>query len=378
MGTQTTHDEKLVHTLMTGAVDFHSHGVGRFDFSEIPSLALHEIENTLAAKQHRAILTLYLPKDNFDSFLALMDVFHLGKTNGLYPHIAGIALEGPLLSSPGGTPKTGVWMPTKRQWLSLAACGKKGLVYSVLSPDAEFPAKVDSTNLDIPPNDITWVAETLLQGGVLPAAGHFKKSDPLKSAQQLQLIFDVVAAWGQGSTITDHLWNDMPLNFKHAWRTPTAKQERAIDIHRLTQSHWTLNNMDDMLGPVPATMIRNARKGLVKLCQNFDGEHVDLYVISKAAPLIGTENMLMMTDSIESMTLGGRRLHTEAGSSLLYQDEGIVACGSKNVKDQICNMLDIGFSAQDIRLITQTTPNQLLRYEQTTSRHNKKDQAVCI
>ncbi len=118
--------------------------------------------------------------------------------------------------------------------------------------------------------------------------------------------------------------------------------------------------MDETLGPVPATMIRNALKGVVKIALNFDGEHVDLAVSKKTVELVGAENMLMMTDSIESKRLAGRQLHTQSGSTLLYQDEGIVAAGSLGVAHQIKNMEDIGLSRDQIKMIVSLNPAYLL------------------
>ena len=194
-----------VNSLVNDAIDVHCHGVGRFDFTEITNLNFLEIERILASRHHNSILTLYLPENNFDDFLNMMQLFSVGKEAGLYPHISGISLEGPLLASHGGTPKIGVWSPSKEQWQRLSECGKLGLLYVIFSPDA-------------PEANITWITEKLLQGGVLPAAGHFSKENPLNSAKKLQSIYDVVASFGECPTITDHLYNDMPHNFKHAWR----------------------------------------------------------------------------------------------------------------------------------------------------------------
>jgi len=138
----------------------------------------------------------------------------------------------------------------------------------------------------------------------------------------------VVAAWGVMPTITDHLFNDMPLNFKHAWRSPEERIRRNYEIQLLNIASWSLDRIGEYLGPVPATMIRNARKGYVKLCQNFDGEHVDLTIVKKTIELVGAENMLMMTDSVEGKRLAGRNLYIKEDSTLLYQHHGIVAAPS--------------------------------------------------
>ena len=290
-----------------------------------------------------------------------MDLYFSGKQKGLFSHIVGIGLEGPLLASHGGTPHKGVWMPSKNQWQALSKMGDKGLIYSILSPDAilEHGNRFDPTGS---PSSVNWIVETLLEGGVLPAPGHFKRDNPKESARCLQALFDVVINWGQGPTLTDHLFNDMPRNFKHAWRSKEDQCTRNEDILNLHLEEWNISNLEEKLGPVPATIINNARKGLVKVSQNFDGEHVDLAIVQKAVELIGAENMLMMTDSIESKRLAGRELTMKEGATLLYQDEGVVAAGSQGVVRQIQNMLSIGLTEAQIKLIVNEVPN-LLSYK---------------
>lgn len=352
--------DQRIDQLVEKAIDFHCHGVGSFDFTEIHEIDLYEIESILASRKQQVILTLYLPKNNFNHFVALMDSYYEGKKAGRFQHIIGLGLEGPLLASHGGTPEKGVWMPTKEQWLKLSDCGKKGLIYVILSPDANLDQH--RTNSDYPTN-LTWIVETLLSGGVLPAPGHFTKINPVASAQNLQLVFDIVANAGF-PTITDHLYNDMPHNFKHAWRTIQERSQREEEIAALNLNGWDVNLLDEQLGPVPAVMIRNALKGRVKICQNFDGEHVDLAIVKRTIEIIGAENMLLMTDSIESKRLAGRQLHQIEDSTLLYQDEGIVAAGSQNVFMQISNMFKIELNLHQIKLITHSVPAQVI------SQHN--------
>lgn len=285
----TTLTSTVMNKLLSQPIDFHCHGVGQFDFTDIPNINLQEIENILARRNQYSILTLYLPKPNFQKFLESMDVFNEGKKAGRFPHIMGFGLEGPLLASRGGTPEKGVWMPEKRHWQALANCGKKGLVYIILSPDAYLPGSSFVKNAMAP--SMTWITETLLDGGVLVGPGHFTKNNPVASAKELQSIFDVVAAWGKCPTITDHFYNDMPHNFKHAWRTPEEKVKRDEEIKRLNLEKWSLETIEENLGFVPAVIIKNARKGWVKICQNFDGEHVDLAVVKRTVDLVGAGNM---------------------------------------------------------------------------------------
>jgi len=360
LGVEGVITEKTIKRLAKQSIDFHCHGIGRFDFTDILSLKLQEIEDILVMRKQKVVLTLYLPQPSFESFLELMEIFEQGKKSGKFKQIIGFALEGPLLSSHGGTPEKGVWIPMKQHWKRLAACGKKGLIYVILSPDARCPGSHFYLNLNTQAPTITWITEILLSGGVLPAPGHFAKTDPAASAKELQSIFDVVAAWGQGVIITDHLFNDMPLNFKHAWRNKEEKAQRDQAVKQLNLESWHLGNLEEKLGHIPAVMIKNARKGLVKLCQNFDGEHVDLAIVKKAVELTGVENMLMMTDSIESKRLAGCDLTMREGSTLLYQNTGIVAAGTQGVEKQIQNMVTIGLSPQQIKFITNIVPTDII------------------
>lgn len=337
-------------------LDVHCHGVGRFDFTQITDIKLQEIEEILSNRSHRSILTVYLPEPNFDDFLIFMKQFYHNKENGLFSHIIGISLEGPLLASHGGTPLQGVWQPSKLQWQQLAECGHFGLIYVIFSPDALVFDKAPSSAI----NDIIWLSETLLNKGVLPAAGHFTKEDPQYSAEALQAIYDVVAKWEHGPTITDHLYNDMPHNFKHAWRTSKEKKLRDSEIQALNLDSWNIDNLEEKLGIVPATMIRNAKKGHVKIAMNFDGEHVDLAIVKRTIEIVGAENFLMMTDSIESKRLAGRDLMQKKNCSLLYQQEDIVAAGSLDIKQQLKNMQKIGLTDKQIQQITVINPNFVL------------------
>ncbi len=364
--------------LVENSIDFHCHGVGRFDFTEIAALDLQEIESILARRKQRTVLTLYLPKPNFKGFINLIETFNTGRKMGKFKYLLGFGLEGPLLASHGGTPETGIWMPELQHWKELAACGEKGLIYVILSPDALLAHGSNFSSCATSSPSIAWITETLLEGGVLPAPGHFTKVDPEASAKLLQTMFDIVAVSKLGSTITDHLINDMPHNFKHAWRTPSEKMKRNQEIKLLNLESWNLDVLEEKVGVVPAVMIRNARKGYVKICQNFDGEHVDLVIVKKLVEIIGAENIIMMTDSIESKRLAGRQLHMVEDSTLLYQDQGIVAAGSQNVAHQIKSMFSIGLNSNQVKLISGTVPANIIQQRNRYFTEYHHAQANCI
>ncbi|MCF6765993.1 hypothetical protein L3V82_09425 [Thiotrichales bacterium 19S3-7] len=344
-------------------IDVHCHGIGPYDFTELDQLNLIDIENLLVKRQQQAILTLYLLPEQYENFFSILKTFSEGQTKGHFKQIKGFALEGPLLASHGGTPHRGVWNPTKKQWLALSECGKNGLIYVIFSPDSQLNPH-ESSDLNYPAKNTTWIAETLLSGGVLPAAGHFLKENPAESAKALQRIYNAVAAWGEGPTITDHLYNDMPRNFKHAWRTTDEIKNRDREINELNLNSWTFETIEEKLGIIPATMIKNAQKGLVKIAQNFDGEHVDLSIVKKTVEITGAENMMLMTDSIESQRLAGRHLKQFKPSTLLYQNENLVAAGSQPINQQIANMKKIGLSESEINQIAYQSMSYVLKKRQ--------------
>ncbi len=342
-------------------IDFHCHGVDSFDFTDIHSINLIDIEKYLSVKQQRSILTLYLPKFRFEDFINFIDEFHQSKKRGNYSHILGVGLEGPLLASHGGTPDVGVWAPERMHWEQLAKCGKKGLIYIILSPDAY----INESNFSNVPNNnslpsMSWIVETLLEGGVLPSPGHFTKNNPNASAKKLKEMLQIVKDWGHCPILTDHFLNDMPHNFKHAWRTKKEKHQRLLDINEININAWNQSNIEEKLGIIPAMIVEHALQGTLKVCQNFDGEHVDLLIVKKLVELIQAQNIILMTDSIESRFLAGRKLHQEEGSTLLYQDNGIVAVGSCQLNTQIENMFQVGLLSEQIKLITNIVPSELL------------------
>lgn len=61
--------------------------------------------------------------------------------------------------------------------------------------------------------------------------------------------------------LIDHLFNDMPLNFMHTWRT---SEEKKVRLHKLYDSEiqkWSLDNICEKVGQVPSTLIKAAAGG---------------------------------------------------------------------------------------------------------------------
>lgn len=335
-------------------IDFHCHGIGPFDFAEPNDLVLDDLELSLVSEGIGAILTMYLPKSKLPDFESLMHSYHEGYISGRYRHILGIALEGPMLSSFGGTPEQGCWSPNIEEWRRLSALGKLGLTYIVISPDVVFTGASEF------PPDILWVVKELTDNGITPALGHFLKDNPELSARKISEVCDFILVNKLGPIFTDHLFNDMPLNFVHSWRSEKAKKERDNELTTVLNSCWDSEHLGDTLGLVPAKLIEYAKAGALLLCLNFDGDHVDLEICKKAVSEIGSSAILIMTDRIQSEILGGQALTRHSSNSLLYQKDKIVAGGTQSMMSHIMNMVEIGILSEDIYNIVYRNASRVL------------------
>jgi len=350
-------------------IDFHCHGVGDADLSKPNEVDLQHIDSLLKVEDIAVVLVFSLSVGELENFEGLMQLYEVARERGELRNIVGIALEGPILSLVGGTPEKGCWSPEIGKWHRIAALGPKGLVYCVLSPDYELGDDPDH------PESTLWIARTLLKQGVMPALGHFRKDNPEASAKLINEMCETLASEGLGPIITDHMFNDMPLNFKHTWRTREEREERATQIAEILAQNWSETTIDDVIGPVPAAIIRQAWKGNLKVCLNFDGDHVDINVCRKFVDLISADNLLLMTDRIPGKRLGGRKLVSHADNTLLYQDQGIVAGGSQSVVAQLGNMMRSGMASNNIYKIAFANPYDLLR-TLSTSRSKREEVEV--
>ena len=253
---------------------FHCHGIGEFDFSALNPGQLSGLDETAGARGLTVLPTVYLRRDYLDQLTEVLGVYRSGRAEGRFSRIAGFAMEGPLLGPAGGIPPAGCWTPTADEWLRIAALGPAGLRYIVMGPDTM------DLDQEIEPGFSFGDLITLLyNSGVILAIGHFRRDDPETSARRTEeVIAFVQERFGPSPDIlvTDHLFNDMPRNFTHAWRTAEALAYRDEEINTFLATEWTDENIEELLGIVPATIIRAARDGRLTPCLNFDGEHVDL------------------------------------------------------------------------------------------------------
>jgi len=348
-------------------VDIHCHGIGNLDFSDLRPHELMRVNEIARERGLLIVATIFLRPQLFRNFLELMDEFHLLKKRGLMTNILGIGVEGPLLASTGGTPKSGSWRPSLSQWRDFARCGDKGLLYIVLSPDVHLWHQSEDPILD---PDILDIVAVLVAGGVRPSIGHYSKRDPeMSAAATVRMIERVEAVSGGRSAnalLTDHMFNDMPRNFKHAWRSHSEKAVRQAEVASIENDAWTWDNLVEKLGPVPAALLNAARECRITLSLNFDGEHVDPVIYKKTLDLVGADNVVAMTDSIEVDHMAGEQLQSQPGSSLRFQSEGIVAAGSTNMRKQIRAMIQAGVEQAAVWKCASYVP---LRFTGTTSRH---------
>ena len=344
-------DDGLRHGSDALLVDFHCHGIGPFDFAQPGELVMERIETQLREERVYAVLTLYVPRNTLALFCDFCRVYERLRRTGGVTRILGIATEGPLFSSVGGTPRSGKWIPKKSEWAQFTQLGAYGLRYMVLSPDALWWQEPREEY----PESLEWIVDALYEAGITPALGHFSKQCPHGSARAVHAIADHVARRGYAPFFTDHLFNDMPLNFKHAWRGPAEKPNRAQELSSVDPGSWNIRNLEQRMGAVPAALIRAARDGLAKICMNFDGEHVDLEVCRHAVRVIGAEHLMMMTDRIQSGRLAGQQLSRRAGSALLYQSDGIVAGGTSAPRQQVANLYQMGLSQSEVMQIAGET-----------------------
>src|SRR5580658_4393452 len=155
-------------------IEMHCHSIGGVDFSDYWSIDLDALEQAAAGEGVWCVPTLYLPRSRLNAFLKFMRRYREARDAQRIPHVIGIALEGPLLGSFGGTPEQGAWSPSHAEWERISACGVLGLQYVVLSPDADAPT---SHLADAKP-DTEWIVALLVASGIRPAFGHFTPGDP--------------------------------------------------------------------------------------------------------------------------------------------------------------------------------------------------------
>jgi len=370
--------KKLMPPFFTDAlpVEVHIHGIDSIDFSA--PIDTFDLDSTQAFFFEEGVVglpTIFLAREDLDGFVDLMKRFSGLKKKGKLENIIGLALEGPILSSNGGTPLKGTWFPTDSEWEKLATCGALGLKYMVISPDW-------------PVEKLLPVAELLLTHGVYLCLGHSRQDTAREAVVGIHAVVDLAVRLGfkpgSGVILVDHLLNDMPQRIEHAWRTPQARRARHRELIDMDLDSWTLDSLPAQIGEVPGTLIQLAQKGLITLFLNFDGHHVDLQICRRVYELVGSANIIPMTDRIETNIFGGQHLTKKEIGTLWYQKDGTVAVGSSTIDEQMTHMRSLQISERDIWQMCVQNPNKIFRpirvkrKEQHISYTNKRHMRVAL
>jgi phosphoheptose isomerase/N-acetylglucosamine-6-phosphate deacetylase len=325
---------------------FHTHGIGEVDFSSMSPGSLHEINDLAAARAAYLVPTIFMRRQYSSQFRQVLIEYATGRTEGMYDRILGFGIEGPLLGSSGGVPQAGCWTPSSAEWVELAELGPLGLSYIVMAPDA-----MELTDELQPGVLFRDVIDAFYLNGVKLALGHFRHDDPELSACRTERVIDYIQArYGPSPSIviTDHLYNDMPRQFTHAWRTPAERARRDAELKEFFAGDWTISSLSGLLGPVPAALLRAAAEGRLTPTLNFDGEHVDLEICRRTVEFLGCDRLIAITDDTESAEMAGESLSRHQGSTLLFRDDGKVAAGSSGIVVQAENMRSIGIADADL------------------------------
>lgn len=334
---------------------FHVHGIGEHDFSSLRPEDLESVQREAEARSIDVVPTIFLRKEWLVPCETLLDFYDQAPEQ--FPNILGFAIEGPLLGPSGGTPSSASWMPSVAEWKRIASLGRAGLRYLVLAPDA-----METEDMIAPGFRLLDLVECLSENGVRIALGHFERSDPERSADRALRLIDAVQdtiGLSRFNVLTDHLYNDMPRNFIHAWRGE-ARTRRDRELEEFLRVPWRPDDLAETLGPVPSVLLEAARDGRLLPCLNFDGFHVDLAVCKRTTEYIGAGSVIAITDHIETVSMAGEELHAAQDSPLWYRGDGVVAAGSKGMEWQIANMRRIDLAEPEIYSMTTENPHRVI------------------
>jgi hypothetical protein len=340
---------------------YHFHGLGPYDFSTMETDDLLPLQDLAVERDAEILPTIYLRRERLPQLVDLIHTYGRLRDRGVVPNIAGFAVEGPLLGPDGGIPPAGRWYPTFQEWSRLAELGRAGLRYVVMAPDA-----MELTDEIAPGVTFADLVLTFYRHGVRVALGHFHRDDPLRSARRVEDLLRFLHTRYQSSrylVLTDHLYNDMPRAFTHAWRTPEQRERRDAEVQALLDSDWSRENLATLLGPVPAAMLNAALDDLLMPCINFDGSHVDLDVSVRTADLLGDDRLIVLTDHTEVSGMAGEELVRDQISGLRLRHDGAVAAGSSGPEAQWANMARAGMPAERIHKLFYANPHQALDYQ---------------
>lgn len=333
----------------------HTHGMHEIDFSSMDASQLGLVDAYAARDGVEVMPAVFLARGYVEAFGEVLRSYSAREAD--LPNIKGFSIEGPLLGRSGGVPPRGIWSPTSAEWRSIAELGAHGLRYVVMAPDGgELDDAIEGGST------YREVIDMFYENGVRIALGHFRHDDPRQSARRtVDFIEHIHSAYGPSPDVllTDHLFNDMPRNFRHVWRTASERVDRKRDLALFLSTPWHRDNLDTLLGPVPATLVRAAADGKLLPFLNFDGDHVDLQICRRVLEFLGPERLIGITDDTELASLAGEGLHHREGSRLWYRSDGIVAAGTGHYSVQRANLLALGASEADVRQLFELNPRRV-------------------
>ena len=338
---------------MRDVILFHTHGIGAFDFSVMNREQLVLVDR-LAEQRHAYLCpTIYLKEERVRAQGQLFRSFAELKASGELRRFLGFAIEGPVLGPRGGIPRGSVWQPTYRQWDELCSWFPLGLKYIVMAPDVL--AIEDRVDEELCFADLL---SRIYDAGGRIALGHFAGERPADSARRTMDVLDYLEANYHTSrylVLTDHLFNDMPRNFQHAFRGEVARRNRRQALLPLLAHPWDPSELESLLGPVPAVLVNAARNERLTPALNFDGGHVDLEICRRVVEFLGNDRVIAMTDHTETLSLAGEPLTLDPEGTLLYRGDGVLAASAVRHEQQVENMRQLGMSAASInRLFFET------------------------
>ncbi|QOW02042.1 amidohydrolase family protein [Rhodococcus pyridinivorans] len=320
---------------------------------------LPELE-TLSEQRGLEILpTVYLRRPALGAFESLLQAYDKYQSDFPETRVRGFAVEGPMLGPDGGIPRAGVWTPSVEEWKRLAKLGRYGLRYIVMAPDAmELEDEVG------PGFTFADLLVSFYDNNCRVALGHFHRDAPELSARRMRRVIDFLHSRYEASPyliLTDHLYNDMPRNFRHAYRSAEELALRGEELPAVIGQPWNRDMLVDLLGPVPAEMIEAANERKLFPCINFDGYHVDLEVVRKTVEYLGADKVIVLTDHTEIASMAQEQL-TDDGSLLWRRDDGKVAAGMSGPELQRQNMAAIGLSEPQIEQMFWKNPRAAIEY----------------
>lgn len=339
---------------------FHSHGIGPFDYSSLQPDDLDAIDSIARERELLLCPTIYLRRDYLFRFEQVLNAFSERRRMGELSHILGFSMEGPLLGPEGGVPRAGSWRPSADEWHLITRLGLKGLRYFVMAPD--------EMELDETIGEGYTYRDLLRESydcGLRIALGHFRRDDPSRSAASIESVLEFLHDQYESSpylVLTDHLFNDMPLTFVHAWRTKAELPCRKDQLTEFLTTPWEADSLASTLGPVPATLLEAARERRLTPAINFDGFHVDLEICRRTVEYLGADRLIAMTDDTEINMMAGEYLHQSTKNPLRYRDDGVVAAGATGPDKQIINMTSINISQSEIQVMFGSLVLEVLQF----------------